>query len=108
VTAKSEEPKEGEKVKVYVSYLPIIRQPARLRLYLNDPEIYKHLVKGELPIPIELDGEFILAVGEDGKLHVIFEHETEGDGFLPVFLDLEGAELKFAELKYCVDEEVEG
>jgi len=100
VTAK-ERSKEGEKV--YVSYLPVIRQPARLRLYLNDPEIFKHLVKSELPIPIELDGEFLLAIGEDGKLHVIFGHETKENGFLPVFLDLEGTELKF-----YVGEEVEG
>jgi len=79
----------------WVSYLPLIRQPARLRLYLNDPEIFKHLVKSKLPIPIELDGEFLLAIGEDEKLHVIFEHGTEEDGFLPVFLDLEGTELNF-------------
>ena len=72
-------------------YFPIIQQPAKLRLYLNDPRIKKHLKQDKIPVPLKLEGELLIALGEDNKLHIIF---LEPD-FMPIFLDLEGSELKF-------------
>jgi len=79
------------RIKGWTAYFPVIEQPAKLRLYLNDPSIIKHLEKSELPIPIKLEGELLIALGEDNKLHVIFKEPN----FMPVFIDLEGNELKF-------------
>jgi len=81
----------GEKEKQWTAYFPIIKQPAKLRLYLNDPDVRKHLEKGEIPIPINLEGELLIALGEDNNLHIIFLEPN----FMPVFIDLEGNELKF-------------
>jgi len=77
------------------SYFPIIEQPAKLRLYLNDPEILEHLNQKKLPLPIKIKGTLLIAMGEDMKLHIIFLHKTARNGFMPVFFDLEGMELKF-------------
>jgi len=88
------EKKSNRKRKLrWTSYLPIVKQPAKLRLYLNDPEIAEHLKKKSIPVPIEVKGEFLMALGEDKKLHIIFIHENYG--FMPVFFDLENAKLDF-------------
>jgi len=67
------------------------RGKATLRLYLNDPKILAEFAKAasnggpfSFPVPIEIEGEWILGKTADGKLHYIFGH----DDFLPVFIDL--------------------
>jgi len=85
-------------------YLPIIEQPCKLRLYLNDPTIQAKLEKG-LPIPLTLKGKLIVAIGENQKLHIIFLNEKAK--FMPVFLDLEDIKLTFPlELTKMTNKEV--
>jgi len=83
---------EKEPKKRITPYLPIIEQPCKLRLYLNDPTIQAKLREG-LPIPLTLKGKLIVAIGEDQKLHIIFDNEKSK--FMPVFFDLENIKLTF-------------
>jgi len=76
----------------WVEYECLKRRKAKMRIYLNDPEIVKILKqKSILPIPIVLEGEAVLAKTKKGTQHIFFDHELKGDkeGFIPVFLDLQ-------------------
>jgi hypothetical protein len=77
-------------------YVGEIPRKARLRLYLNDPEIIKQilqqLAKGEVPVPVELQGELVLAEDVEKKSKCIFfKHKLKEKGkfFAPVFFDLQ-------------------
>jgi len=86
---------------MFRAYFPVVEQKAKLRIYLNDPELTKQ-VKAEgrdklnFPIPLELRGRFVLAVSEKG-LHIFFDHKLKDEGFIPIFIDLAKPYLDFRE-----------
>ena len=86
----------------FTSYKPIAEVKAKLRLYLNDPAIQKHIKKLagmglEYPIPITFDGKMVVGKTKDGKFHWFFAHENSN--FIPVFVDLDRQAFEDARLK---------
>jgi len=62
---------------------------ATLRLYLNDPAIFKLLKQGKLPVPLKLKGEVEegICLGKELTKHIFFVHGRRGKKFMTVFFD---------------------
>ena len=74
----------------YVVYETIAEGKGKLRLYMNDPEIMKHL-RVSMDMPIEIEGKMVIGKTKDGKIHWFFTHENPS--FIPVFFDLESSKV---------------